>query len=217
MTSRKIKTTTTKNQTKKKRKRRRKEEAAKEEEEKEKPFMEHAASTGREPRWAPSCPQSLCLQRLRNLLPLKAKALKTIARFLLQPATFSASPLFPQPNTTAPPPCDLWDRLGFLFLKIYLFIYLWVCCVFNVMCGLFSSCSRWGLLSSHGVRASHCGGFSCGTQVLGLEGFGSCSFQALEHRLNSCGSHTDLVAPRQVGIFLDQGWNPCPLHCQADS
>ena len=138
MTSRKIKTTTiTKNQTKRKRKRRRKEEAAKEEEEKEKPFMEHAASTGREPRWAPSCPQSLCLQRLRNLLPLKAKALKTTARSLLQPATFSASPLFPQPNTTAPPPCDLWDRLGFLFLKIYLFIYLW-CAASSMLCAGFS-------------------------------------------------------------------------------
>ena len=87
--------------------------------------MEHAASTGREPRWAPSYPQSLCLQWPRNLLPLKAKALKTTARSLLQPATFSASLLFPQPNTTAPPPRDLWDRLGFFVFKdlsIHLFM-----------------------------------------------------------------------------------------------
>jgi len=57
--------------------------------------------------------------------PLKAKALKTTARSLLQPATFSASLLFPQPNTTAPPPRDLWDRLGFFVFKdlsIHLFM-----------------------------------------------------------------------------------------------
>ena len=30
-----------------------------------------------------------------------------------------------------------------------------------MLCGLFSSCGEQGLLSSCGVRASHCGGFSC--------------------------------------------------------
>ena len=80
-----------------------------------------------------------------------------------------------------------------------------------------NSSGGWGLLSSRGVWASHCGGFSCGTQILGLEGFSSCSFRALEHRLNSCGSRTSLVAPRHMGIFLDQGWKPCPLHWQEDS
>ena len=34
----------------------------------------------------------------------------------------------------------------------------------------FSSCSEWGLLSSCGTRASHCGGFSCcGAQAPGVQ------------------------------------------------
>ena len=38
----------------------------------------------------------------------------------------------------------------------------------------FSSCGEWGLLSSCGVRASHCGSFSCGAQAPGYAGFSSC-------------------------------------------
>ena len=38
----------------------------------------------------------------------------------------------------------------------------------------FSSLGKWGLLVGCGVRASHCGGFSCfGAQALGGVGFGS--------------------------------------------
>ena len=38
------------------------------------------------------------------------------------------------------------------------------------------------------VLAFHCGGFSfCRARALGHMGFSSCSFQAQEHRLNSCG------------------------------
>ena len=37
------------------------------------------------------------------------------------------------------------------------------------VCGLFSSCSKWGLLSSCGVQTSYCGGFSCGAQSLGCK------------------------------------------------
>ena len=45
------------------------------------------------------------------------------------------------------------------------------------------------VLSSCGVRASHCSGyFCCGVGALGHTGFGSCASQALEHRLNSCGT-----------------------------
>ena len=36
-----------------------------------------------------------------------------------------------------------------------------------LLCGLFSSCGKWGLLSSCSARASHRGGFSCGAPVLG--------------------------------------------------
>ena len=42
-----------------------------------------------------------------------------------------------------------------------LFIYLWLCWLL-LLCGLFSSCGEWGLLSSCRVQAFHCGGsFSC--------------------------------------------------------
>ena len=52
---------------------------------------------------------------------------------------------------------------------------------------LFSSCGKWGLLSSCGVRASHCSGFSCcRARALGHTGFSCCDLQALEHRLGSC-------------------------------
>ena len=58
---------------------------------------------------------------------------------------------------------------------------------------------EWGLLSSCGVRASHCGSFSCGTQALGCLGFSSCGPHALEHRLSSCG----------VWAYLLRGmWDP---------
>ena len=49
--------------------------------------------------------------------------------------------------------------LFFFFLIIYLFVF--DCTRTWLLCGLFSSCGEQGLLSSCGVRASHCGGFSC--------------------------------------------------------
>ena len=68
----------------------------------------------------------------------------------------------------------------------------------------FSSCSKQELISSCGAWASHCGGFFCGAQALGwwasvvaARGLYSCGYQALEHRLSSCGPH--LVAPWHVG------------------
>ena len=46
----------------------------------------------------------------------------------------------------------------------------------HCLCRLFSSGGEWGLLSSYGALASHCGGFFCyGEQALGLEGFSRCS------------------------------------------
>ena len=55
--------------------------------------------------------------------------------------------------------------------------------------GFFSSCNEQGLLSGCSAQASPCGGFSHrGAQALGFVGFSSCSSQAREHRLNSCGS-----------------------------
>ena len=53
----------------------------------------------------------------------------------------------------------------------------------------FSSCGDWGLLSSCGVRAAHCSGFSC-CRAWALEhvGFSNCRLQAPEPRLDSCGT-----------------------------
>ena len=43
-----------------------------------------------------------------------------------------------------------------------------------LLCGLFSSCREWGLLSG------------CGARAVGRTSFSGCSSPALEHRLNSC-------------------------------
>ena len=51
--------------------------------------------------------------------------------------------------------------------------------------------------------------------VVAACGRGSCGSWALEHRLHSCGSWAHCSVAN--GIFLDQGWNPCPLHWQAKS
>ena len=50
-----------------------------------------------------------------------------------------------------------------------------------------------GLFYSSTVWASRCGGFSCCTaRPLGYMDFSSCGFQALEHRLNNCGTPCQL-------------------------
>ena len=77
----------------------------------------------------------------------------------------------------------------FIYFKIYLFLAaLSLCC-----CALASS--------SCGVRASHCGGFSCcRAQALGTRasvvvacGLSSCGSRALEHKLSSCGARASVV------------------------
>ena len=53
----------------------------------------------------------------------------------------------------------------------------------GLRCRLFSGCGERGLLSSCGVQASPCGGFSgCGAWTPGCSGVSSCSSQALKHR-----------------------------------
>ena len=59
-----------------------------------------------------------------------------------------------------------------LLLKKLLFIF--GCAGSSLVHGLFSRCCEWGLLSSCGAQASHCGGFSCGAQALGHGAFSSC-------------------------------------------
>ena len=92
-----------------------------------------------------------------------------------------------------PPKTSIMWVIG--FLKIYLFS-----ATLGLHCCMqaFSSCSKWGLLSSCCAQASHCGGFSC------------CRAGSRGHGLSSCG-------PMAYGIFPNQGWNPCPLHWQEDS
>ena len=75
-----------------------------------------------------------------------------------------------------------------------------------------------------GVRASHCGGFSCcGAQALGVR-----ASVVVAHGLSSCGSRalgaqaSEVVVHRlsrsaACGIFRDQVSNPYPLQWQADS
>ena len=83
-----------------------------------------------------------------------------------------------------------------------------LCCCAQV----FSSCSRWGLLSSCAAGASCYSTCSyCGAHP-GRAGFprGSMRVQRL--------CHTGLVGcPAACGIFPDQGLNLCSLHWQADS
>ena len=66
-------------------------------------------------------------------------------------------------------------------------MYVWLHWVFTAVHRLSSSCGEQGLLSSCGVRASHCGGFSW-EWALGQVAKVSCSSWDLEYNLNCCGS-----------------------------
>ena len=77
--------------------------------------------------------------------------------------------------------------LSFFFLSF-------VCAVSSLLLGLFSSCIRWGPLSSRGAWASHCGDFSCcRAWALGHVVFSSCGSRTLKHRLSSCGPQALLL------------------------
>ena len=108
------------------------------------------------------------------------------------------------------------SRMHFLIL-IYLAVLGLCCCVWP-----FSGCGKWGLLTSCGAWASHCGDLSCcGVQALDSSGFSSCGPQAqycgseaLKYKLNSCGAQAQFLCT--MGIFPDQGSNLCLTHWQAD-
>ena len=77
---------------------------------------------------------------------------------------------------------------------IFLILIIFDCAGSLLLCRLFSSCSKWGLLSSCSVQASHRGGFSyCRAWAPGYMAFSSCSSKTLEHRLNSCGAWVQLI------------------------
>ena len=114
--------------------------------------------------------------------------------------------------------------LGIFYTNIYIHIFLTLKNIYNIyflfifgcagsslLCGLLSSCSEQDLLSSCRVQASHCrwlliaehGLWSTWTSVVVGHGPGSCHSQALEHRLDSCGS--GLRAPH-VGSSQIRDW-----------
>ena len=87
--------------------------------------------------------------------------------------------------------------------NFFFFIYLWLCWVFV---------SVWGLspvAASGGHSSSRCAGLSLSRPLLlwstGSRRAGSAIVAHGPSRSAAC------------GIFPDKGWNPCPLHWQADS
>ena len=100
------------------------------------------------------------------------------------------------------------------FLNIYfinLFIHLFLAVLGLHCCAwAFSSCKDWGLFSSCGVGASHCGGFSsCGAWALG-------AWASESWHVCSVGVVRELCCPVAHGIFLGQESNLCPLHWPVD-
>ena len=88
-------------------------------------------------------------------------------------------------------------------LFIYLFIYLWLCCVFISVRGL-------SVVAASGAHSSsRCAGVSLSWPLL-LRSTGS-------RRAGSVIVAHGPSCSAACGIFPDQGSNPCPLHWQADS
>ena len=87
----------------------------------------------------------------------------------------------------------------YYFLKFIIIIF---CCIGSLfLCVGFLQLQRVGATFRCGAQASHCGGFSCcGARALGTwtsvvvaRGLSSCSSQALECRLSSCGARAQLL------------------------
>ena len=73
------------------------------------------------------------------------------------------------------------------FFINFIYLFLAVLGGSSLLRRLFSSCGKWGLLSSCSAYNPHCGGFSCcKVQPLECSGFSSCGLWALGHRLSSC-------------------------------
>ena len=80
------------------------------------------------------------------------------------------------------------------YRSIFIYYFIFGCAGLSLLCGL--SLVTGGLISSCGVWASHCGGFSCcGTRAVGIQapgvaafGLSSSGYPALEHRFNCCGT-----------------------------
>ena len=71
-----------------------------------------------------------------------------------------------------------------LYWRYCFYLFIFGCVSSSLLCGLFSSCSKQGLLCSCGTQASHCGGFSCfGAWALGHSDFRSCDTWAQQLQL----------------------------------
>ena len=89
------------------------------------------------------------------------------------------------------------------YFHVYLFIYFWLCWVFVSVRGL-------SLVAASGGHSSlRCAGLSLSWPLL-LRSTGS-------RRAGSVVVAHGPSCSAACGIFPDQGSNPCPLHCQADS
>ena len=105
------------------------------------------------------------------------------------------------------------------FFKIFIYF---VCAGSSLVCCLFSSWGKWGLLFL-AVWTSRCGGFfCCRGQAPGVwasldeaHGLSICSSQALERGLSSCGTWAQLLC--SMWDLPRSGIKPCLLHWQADS
>ena len=112
-------------------------------------------------------------------------------------------------HSLQPQPTSFHVSLSLKKKKNYLFLaVLGLCCCART----FSSCFERRLLSSCGVQAFHCGGFSCRrTWALGCLGFSSCCAQA--QQLWCMG----LVAPQHVRSSRISDQTRILLHWQVDS
>ena len=121
--------------------------------------------------------------------------------------------------------CCMLTWAAFLF-NIYIYIiFFFGCSGSSMLCGLFSSYSEQGLLSSCSVLASHCGGFAYYTAWAlrcARAGFGSCGtwVQRLQFLGSTIGA-VDVVLWRNFsavhGILPNQRSNPCLPRWQVDS
>ena len=120
-------------------------------------------------------------------------------RFLSEVSSLGCRGLPPDCVLTWPFLCTYASLLSLplllLFFRKCLFLYFWLCWLL-VSVWAFSSCRQ--------ARASHCRDFSlCRAWALGNVG--------------SVVAAAGLSCPMPCGIFLEQEWNMCPLHCKADS
>ena len=107
------------------------------------------------------------------------------------------------------------------FCLLLNFVSFWLCWV-PVALQAFSSCGERGLLSSCGVRGSHCSSFSCcRAQALGraagagARGLSSCSSPGSRAAAAVAGDGLSCSGPR--GLFPGQGAHPLLRHWQVDA